>query len=569
MVGKVAISVVSLLLVVGVVIGVVTMVRSNDSSSHEPVPNPTNSMKMITSICELTSYKESCAHSLESTAKNTSSTATDYILAVVQAALTEVQKSLDTTAKVVVDKNADQYNYVAVEDCKDLLDYAVETLQASISVVGDNDMHTVEDRAHELLSWMTAVYAFQTTCVDQIQNPEYKSAIENGMVNATQLTHNAVNIVAELSQVLQLFNIQQTTVNATSTSSSGGSSHRRLLMTEDGYPTWVAAADRKLLAKRGNAIRPNAVVAKDGSGHFKTINQALASYPSNFKGRYIIYVKAGVYDEQVIVDKNKPNVFMFGDGIGRSIVTGKLNFGKMKIGTMHTATFANEAEGFIARSMTFRNEAGPEGHQAVAFRSLGDKAVLFDCSFEGSQDTLYYQFRRQFYRNCHIYGTVDFIFGKGDAVIQDSEIVVRKPMPNQFNTVTADGREIQKGSNGLVIQNCLIVPDKYLFPTRFQTPTYLGRPWTPQALTVVMQSKLGDFIRPEGWRVWDGANNHKTCEMYEYANKGPGSRTDKRDKAFSHFRVLNTAQAVKYTAGQFLAGAQWLPQTGVPFRLGF
>lgn len=555
--GKIAVPIVSILLVVGVVIGVVVVTKSHDSS-HEQVHSSNASMKMITSICEVTSYKEACAASLESAAKNSSATPNDYILAVVEAALKEVNKSLDATHKVVVDKDTDQYNYVAVEDCKDLLDYAIDMLQASISVVGDSDLHTLEDREHELLSWMTAVYAFQTTCTDQIDNQEYKSAIENGMVNATQLTHNAVNIVAELSEVLKLFNVQQL-----------ASSQRRRLMSEDGYPSWFGAADRKLLAQHGaGGVVPNAVVAKDGSGHFKTISQALAAYPPNFNGRFIIYVKAGVYDEQVIVDKKKPNVFMYGDGIGRTIVTGRKNFAIMKIGTMHTATFGNEAAGFIARGMTFRNEAGPEGHQAVAFRSMGDRAALFDCSFEASQDTLYYQTLRQFYRNCRIYGTIDFIFGKGDAVIQDSEIIVRKPMPNQFNTVSADGREIARGSNGLVIQNCRIVPDDYLFPTRFQIPTYLGRPWSPYALTVVMQSELGDFIRPEGWKIWDGANNHKTCEMYEFANRGPGARTDRRSRDFSRFRVLGPADAARYTPGQFLAGAQWLPQTGVPYRLG-
>ncbi|KAI3449337.1 hypothetical protein Pfo_006002 [Paulownia fortunei] len=562
MVGKIAVSVVSLLLVVGVVIGVVVVVKHNGSSNEGPSTN--SSMKMITSICELTNYKEACAGSLETVAKNSTASATDYILAVVGAPLNEVKKSLEATGKVVVNNETDQYNYVAVEDCKDLLDYAIDTLQASISLVGDSDMHTLEDREHELLSWMTAVYAFQTTCQDQIENPQYKSAIENGMVNATQLTHNAVNIVAELSQVLKLFNVQQPEQN------TKASSRRLMSVDSDGYPTWFGAADRKLLANHGKAgmIRPNVVVAKDGSGQFKTIGQAIAAYPANFNGRFIIYVKAGVYDEQVIVDKKKPNIFIYGDGIGRTIVTGRKNYGIMHIGTMHTATFGNEAVGFIARGMTFRNEAGPEGHQAVAFRSLGDKAALFDCSFEGSQDTLYYQFSRQFYRNCRIYGTVDFIFGKGDAVIQDSEIIVRRPMPNQFNTVTADGREIQRGSNGLVIQNCRIVPDNYLFPIRFQVQTYLGRPWTGQALTVVMQSELGDFIRPEGWKLWDGANNHKTCEMYEFANRGPGAGTDRRNKAFSHFKVLNPMEAAKYTPGQFLAGYQWLPQTGVPYRLG-
>lgn len=567
MIGKAAVSVVSLLLVVGVIIGVVVVLKNNGHPQQQETHTSSN-MKMITSICEMTNYKEPCAGSLEATAKNSSATAKDYILAVVNAPLDEVIKAIEATSKVNVNNETDPNSYIGVEDCKDLLQYAVDTLQASISIVGNNDLNTIEGRKHELLSWMTAVYALQTTCSDQFENPEYKSAIDQGMVNSTQLTHNAVNILAELPKVLKLFNEQQQ-LSSPSADNAMSSSHRRLL-THDGYPTWFKAADRKLMAKHapGSGIRPHVVVAKDGSGQFKTIGQAVAAYPANHQGRFIIYVKAGVYNEQVIIDRNKPNIYMYGDGIDRTVVTGDRNYGKKKIPTMHTATFANEASGFVVRGITFRNTAGPEGHQAVAFRCLGDKSAMFDCSFEGNQDTLYYQSFRQFYRNCRIYGTVDFIFGQGEAVIQDSEIIVRRPMPNQFNAVTADGREIGKGSNGLIIQNSKIVSDKYLYPIRFEVKTYLGRPWKKEALTVVMQSELGDLIRPEGWRVWDGSNNHKTCEMYEYANRGPGAKTNRRNLEFSRFKVLSTAEAARFTPGTFLAGQDWLPYTNVPYKLG-
>ncbi|GER55129.1 plant invertase/pectin methylesterase inhibitor [Striga asiatica] len=550
MLGKIAVSVLSLLLVVGVVIGVVGVVKNHSQPEQHDM---SGSMKMITSICESTNYKEACASSLESTAKNSSATPLDYISAIVGAPLGEVRKAIESLAKIDVNNATDPGDYVGLEDCKDLLDYAIDTLQASVSMVGDSDLHTIEDREHELLSWMSAVYSLQTTCRDQIDNPGYKSAVENGMLNATQLTHNAVNILADMSQLLTLFNVQP---------------KRRRLLASDGYPKWFSAADRKLLARNSGAPRPNVVVAKDGSGQFKTIGQAVAAHPgAKHQGRFVIYVKAGIYNEQVIVDKSKVNLYMYGDGIDRTIVTGSKNYGKQGTKTMHTATFANEAPGFVARAMTFKNMAGPEGHQAVAFRSLGDKAAIFDCSFEGNQDTLYYQSYRQFYRNCRIYGTVDFIFGKGEAVIQDSEIIVRRPMPGQFNTVTADGREIRKGSNGLIIHNSRITADKYLHPIRFQVKTYLGRPWTEESLTVIMQSDLGDLIRPEGWKLWDGASNHKTCQVLEYANRGPGSLTRRRDRQFSHFKVLNTAEASRYTPGVFLAGGQWLPETGVPHNL--
>ncbi|CAI9759208.1 unnamed protein product [Fraxinus pennsylvanica] len=562
MVGKVAISAVSLVLVVGVVIGMVAVVHRSDSPDNDQ-HNMSASMKAVTTICAPTSYKDACVRSLESVSNNQTATPKDYIMAVIQATLDEVKKSFEVTGKTAVNKDDDPYDHMAVEDCKDLLDDAIDTLQASYSSVGESDMHTIQDRANELRSWMTAVYSLQSSCLDQIQKPEYKSAIENGMINATQLTHNAINIIAELSQVLKTFNVP---INLQA-------NRRRLLdvgeIGEDGYPTWFSAADRKLMeAHQKGSVAPNAVVAKDGSGQFKTVADAIAAYPKNFKGRYTIYVKAGVYEEFITVNKKQTNVFIYGDGPGKSIITGKRNYGIMKIGTMKTATFSAVGNGFIARGLTFRNDAGPDGHQAVALRVQSDMSAIFDCSIEGYQDTLYYHAFRQFYRNCVISGTVDFIFGMGDAVIQNSLIIVRKPNANQQNTITADGREVARGTNGLVLQNCRIVPEKELFPLRFQIPTYLARPWKAYALTVTMQSELGDLIRPEGYMKWDGASYHQTCEFYEFANRGPGSNTSKRSKEFKKFKVLNGGEVAKYTPGQFLSGFQWLKNTGAPFQLG-
>lgn len=329
-VGKIAVPIVTTLLVVGIVIGVVAVVHSRSEEAEEAKKFNSPSMKMITTICEPTEYKASCASTLHSVANNASATPNDYIRAVVEAALQEVTKALAATGKVVVDKDKDKYNdQGAVEDCKHMLDYAIDLLQASISSVGDADLHTLQQRQHELLSWMTAVYSFQTTCTDDIRAVEYKSAVQNGMLNATQLTHNAVNVVATLSEMLKLFNVKISR-------GAASASQRRLLGVEEGFPHWLGAAERKLLGKEG--LVPNVVVAKDGSGQYKSIKEAVQAYPKNFKGRFLIYVKAGVYNEKVIVDKKKANVFMYGDGIAKTIVTGKLS-GKGGVKTMQTATF--------------------------------------------------------------------------------------------------------------------------------------------------------------------------------------------------------------------------------------
>ncbi|KAK4487314.1 hypothetical protein RD792_006077 [Penstemon davidsonii] len=567
---KIGLSVVSLILVVGAVIGVVAVVKNtntNNNASSPAVANndekPSSVVKTIEAFCAPTDFKDLCTNTLQNVANNQTATPKDYIMAIIQATLDEIKKSLGLTEKTVVNKVTDPYDHMAVEDCKDLLDQAIGTLQASYSMVGDSELHTLQDRADELRSWMTSVYALQSTCKDQIEKPEYKSAIANGMVNATQLTHNAVNILAELSEAFKGFDLPLNFMKPSA----------RRLMGVNSYPSWFSQADRRLLrGQKGGHIQPNVVVAKDGSGQFKTINDAINAYPKNHQGRFIIYVKAGVYEEFIVIDKKMADIMIYGDGPGVTIVTGKRNFGIMKIGTMNTATFSTNAPGFIARRMTFRNDAGPEGHQAVALRINGDRAAVFECSIEGYQDTLYYHTSRQFYRDCLISGTIDFIFGMGDAVIQNSVIVARRPKDNQLNTITADGRELQKGSNGLVLQNCRIVPEKELEPVKLKIPSYFGRPWKAQALTVVMQSDIADFIRPEGWVPWSTTDPnyfyHKTCQYYEHANRGPGANTDNRSKEFKNFRVLGPQEAAKYTPGLFLRGHEWLQNTQVPYQLG-
>ncbi|TKY52414.1 pectinesterase/pectinesterase inhibitor 13 [Spatholobus suberectus] len=326
--------------------------------------------------------------------------------------------------------------------------------------------------------------------------------------------------------------------------------------------------------QQGEAAPPNAVVAQDGSGQFKTINDAIASYPKNFKGRFVIYVKAGVYDEYITIPKKSENILIYGDGPAKTIVTGHKNYVD-GVKTMQTATFANTAPGFIAKAMAFENTAGASKHQAVAFRNQGDMSALFDCAMRGYQDTLYVQANRQLYRNCEISGTVDFIFGASAALIQNSRIIVRMPDPKQFNTVTADGTKQRNMATGIVIQNCEIVPEKALYPSRFEVKSYLGRPWKDYARTVIMESNIGDFIQPEGWSVWSGDQYLTTLYYAEYANVGPGSNVQGRVKWKGYHPNIDKNEAAQFTAGQFLRAGpsgnadDWLKATGVPYTIGF
>lgn len=557
MLGKVVVSGISIILVVGVAIGVVAGVHkfgSSGDSGEKLSPE----MKAVSSVCAPTDFKELCMKSLTTYSPNGTTDPKELIKAAVLAIEDHMKGSLNFSQSLAA-AASEAKTKMSLEDCKDLYQSAIGELQAAFSYVGDSDLHTMDDRVAEIQNWLSAVVSYQESCLDNMDDPKLKADLQNNVLNASELTSNALSIVAGLNQVLSSFNLK---LNLTTNS-------RRLLSMDQGgqYPSWFSATDRKLLAKVGNGrVQPNAVVAKDGSGRYKTIGAALAAYPKGQRGRYVIYVKAGVYDEYLTVTKDQVNVFMYGDGPRKTIVTGHKS-NKDGVSTMQTATFAAVGNGFLCQSMGFQNTAGYIGHQAVALRVQSDMSAFFNCRMDGYQDTLYVQSNRQFYRNCVISGTVDFIFGDSPTVIQNSLIIARKPGPGQQNTITAQGRKWKDENTGLIIHNCRIVPEQKLYPQRFAIKTYLGRPWKPYARTVIMESTLGDFIQPAGYLSWNGDNKDNSCIYAEYGNRGPGARFSGRVK-WKGVRAISRKEAQGYTAGPFIQGNLWLKNTGFKSMLG-
>ncbi|TKY72935.1 Pectinesterase/pectinesterase inhibitor PPE8B [Spatholobus suberectus] len=179
------------------------------------------------------------------------------------------------------------------------------------------------------------------------------------------------------------------------------------------FPSWVEAGDKMLL--QGNGVHADAVVAADGTANFTKVRDAVQAAPEYTMKRYVIYIKKGVYNENVEINKKKWNLVMIGDGIDATVISGNLSYSK-NLTTFKTATFAVNGRGFIARDISFINTAGPERNQAVALRSDSDLSVFYRCGIFGYQDSLYAHSLRQFYRECRISGTVDFIFGHACAV---------------------------------------------------------------------------------------------------------------------------------------------------------
>lgn len=225
-------------------------------------------------------------------------------------------------------------------------------------------------------------------------------------------------------------------------------------------------------------------------------------------------------------------------------------------------------QGFVAINMTFRNTAGAIKHQAVAVRSGADLSTFYLCSFEGYQDTLYAHSMRQFYAQCDIYGTVDYIFGNSAVVFQNCNMYSRLPMQGQQNTVTAQGRTDPNQNTGISIQGGNFLAAADLAASNGSTQTYLGRPWKQYSRTVIMSAFMGSLIPPAGWLPWDGDFALSTLYYAEYDNSGPGSNTSGRVSWPGYHVVTNSTEVLNFTVSNFILGDNWVPQTGVPYTSG-
>lgn len=218
-------------------------------------------------------------------------------------------------------------------------------------------------------------------------------------------------------------------------------------------------------------------------------------------------------------------------------------------------------KGFMAVDMGFRNSAGPQKHQAVALMSNSDQSVFYRCIIDAFQDTLYAHVNRQFYRECNIYGTVDFIFGNSAVVLQLCNIFAKFPLPGQQNTITAQGKFDPNQNTGITIHDCTILPLGNLRSVQ----TFLGRPWKLYSTTLFIGNNLGGLIDPKGWLPWVGTTAPSTIFYSEYLNYGPGSSKRYRVK-WKGLRTINAQIANKFLVSSFLQGSKWIPAAGVPYE---
>lgn len=281
-------------------------------------------------------------------------------------------------------------------------------------------------------------------------------------------------------------------------------------------------------------------VAKDGTGDYKYIQDAIDAMRVFPLAPITLYIKNGVYNEKIELPANNTDVTFIGESVEKTIITFNDYSGRGKLTTFTSYTAKISGNRFVAENITFVNSAGPVG-QAVALYVDADKAVFKNCRFIGNQDTIYNggELSRQYFLNCFIEGITDFIFGPATAVFQNCTIRAKS---NSYITAasTPEGKKY-----GFVFLDCKIIADSSV------NKLYLGRPWRAWSKTVFIQCELPDAIAAEGWDNWSNSENEKTTFYAEYKNTGKGAGISKR---VNWSKQLSEKEANDYTLANIFSG---------------
>ncbi len=262
------------------------------------------------------------------------------------------------------------------------------------------------------------------------------------------------------------------------------------------------------------------VVDRNGTGNFRNIQQAIDSVRAfNPDGWVTIYIKNGFYKEKIEIPTHVCNIRLIGEDKNKTIISfddhAKIN----NMGTFRTYTLKICGNDILVENLTVKNAAAPLA-QAVALQVEGDRIVFLNCRFLGNQDTIYAgrENSHQYYENCWIEGTTDFIFGPATCWFENCQIYCKR---NSYITAASTPQNVPFG---FIFNHCTVsLADSV-------NAVYLGRPWRPYAMTVFMNCYIPKGIVPTGWHNWKNPENEKTARYFEFNNSGEGSKTDARVK---------------------------------------
>ena len=288
------------------------------------------------------------------------------------------------------------------------------------------------------------------------------------------------------------------------------------------------------------------VVSRDGTGNFRTLQEAIESARAFMDYTVTIYVRNGVYKEKVIVPSWVENIDIIGEDRDKTIITYDDHANINKMGTFRTYTVKVEGSDITFKNLTIENNAAQLG-QAVALHTEGDRLKFINCRILGNQDTIYTgaKFTRLYFKDCYIDGTTDFIFGPSTALFEDCIIHSKR---NSYVTAASTPKEAKYG---YVFKHCKLTAEPGV------DKVYLGRPWRPYAYTLFIECELGKHIVSAGWHNWGKQSNEETARYMEYKNTGEGANVSER-VAWSKQLTKKEAEAVTVDA-IFRTQSNWNP----------
>ena len=288
------------------------------------------------------------------------------------------------------------------------------------------------------------------------------------------------------------------------------------------------------------------VVSRDGTGNFRTLQEAIESARAFMNYTVTIYVRNGVYKEKVIVPSWVENIDIIGEDRDKTIITYDDHANINKMGTFRTYTVKVEGSDITFKNLTIENNAAQLG-QAVALHTEGDRLKFINCRILGNQDTIYTgaKFTRLYFKDCYIDGTTDFIFGPSTALFENCMIHSKR---NSYVTAASTPKEAKYG---YIFKHCKLTAEPGV------DKVYLGRPWRPYAYTLFIECELGKHIVPAGWHNWGKQSNEETARYMEYKNTGEGANVSER-VAWSKQLTKKEAEAVTVDA-IFGTQSNWNP----------
>lgn len=293
-------------------------------------------------------------------------------------------------------------------------------------------------------------------------------------------------------------------------------------------------------------------VARDGTAEFRNIDDAIEVCRAFMEYHKVIFVKKGTYKEKLILPSWLTNIEICGEDRDNTIITYDdhanvfIPSTDRKMGTFRTYTVRVDGNDITFRNITIENNAARLG-QAVALHTQGDRLAFVNCRILGNQDTVYTGGinTRLYFKDCHIEGTTDFIFGPSTAWFENCTILSRT---DSYITAASTPQDVEYG---YVFNRCKIVAAEGV------SKVYLGRPWRPYAHTLFMNCQLGKHILPVGWHNWSNTQNEKTTRYCEYDNHGEGAATKERA---AWTRQLTKKEAAKVTLENvFRQNGGWTP----------